>query len=522
MSRTDSSTLVDWYDSRIGKSSTADEAYGYLLFVLGVVLGIGGVGLVLVSGVASTERGLGSMLAGIALVLLMVGPVVRLPLRRSASFLAYLGALVCLGAIVWFFLAYSDNFGAQFDGREVEIIALYGVGIALVAAGGIVTPLLVSQQEQRAAAERRADRAERRAADAEQRATDAENRAGDAEAEAEAERAAGVAMADELSRIEDSQSQFELYTDRGGKRRWRLRHRNRNIIADSSQGYASRQKAQQGLSAVRRDAFGAGVLDLDRTDTDVEQDDDATDGDAAPPVLGDETVESQSSFEVYEDSAGKHRWRLRHDNGNIIATSSRGYASASSRDEAIERVRTYVQSGDYLRLDPAAFELYRDTSGRYRWRLTHRNGNVLADSGQGYASRQKARQGLDSVRHNAGEGGDAAFEVYEDSAGEYRWRLRHDNGNIIADGGEGYAARANAEDAVGRIREYAPEAHVLDIGTAAFELYADAGGEHRWRLRHRNGTIMADSGEGYADRSGAEAGLHSVKRDAPGAPVVSA
>lgn len=146
MSRTDSSTLVDWYDSRIGKSSTADEAYGYLLFVLGVVLGIAGIGLVLVSGVASTERGLGSMLAGIALVLLMVGPVVRLPLRGSASFLAYLGALVCLGAIVWFFLAYPDNFGAQFDGREVEIIALYGVGIALVAAGGIVTPLLVSQQ----------------------------------------------------------------------------------------------------------------------------------------------------------------------------------------------------------------------------------------------------------------------------------------------------------------------------------------------------------------------------------------
>jgi len=515
MSQADSGAFVDWYDSRIGQSSTADEAYGYLIFVVGVVLGIVGVGLVLVSGVASTERGLGSMLAGVALVLLMVGPVVRLPLRQSATSLAYLGALVCLAAIAWFFLAYPDNFGAQFDGREFEIIALYGAGIALVAAGGILTPLLVSQQEQKAAAERRADRAGRRAADAEQRATEAE-------ADADAERAAGMALADELTRIEDSQSQFELYTDRGGKHRWRLRHRNGNIIADSSQGYASRQKAQQGLSAVRRDAFGASVLDLDRTDTDVEHVDDATDGDAAPPVLGDEAVESRSTFEVYEDNAGKYRWRLRHDNGNITASSSRGYASASNRDEAIERVRGYVQSGDYLKLDPAAFELYRDTAGKYRWRLTHRNGNVLADSGQGYASRGKARQGLDSVRHNAGEGGDAEFEVYEDNAGEYRWRLRHDNGNIIADGGEGYASRANAEDAVGRIVEYAPEAHVLDIGTAAFELYADAGGEHRWRLRHRNGTIMADSGEGYADRSGAESGLNSVKRNAPGAPVADA
>ncbi|MUV90039.1 amphi-Trp domain-containing protein, partial [Halapricum sp. CBA1109] len=30
----------------------------------------------------------------------------------------------------------------------------------------------------------------------------------------------------------------------------------------------------------------------------------------------------------------------------------------------------------------------------------------------------------------------ATFELYEDNAEEYRWRLVHDNGNIIADGGE--------------------------------------------------------------------------------------
>jgi uncharacterized protein len=30
------------------------------------------------------------------------------------------------------------------------------------------------------------------------------------------------------------------------------------------------------------------------------------------------------------------------------------------------------------------------------------------------------------------------FELYRDAAGEYRWRLRHENGNVIADSGEGY------------------------------------------------------------------------------------
>jgi hypothetical protein len=49
----------------------------------------------------------------------------------------------------------------------------------------------------------------------------------------------------------------------------------------------------------------------------------------------------------------------------------------------------------------ATFELYRDREGQYRWRLRHDNGNILADSGEGYASKQKARQGIESVKTNA-------------------------------------------------------------------------------------------------------------------------
>jgi uncharacterized protein YegP (UPF0339 family) len=52
-------------------------------------------------------------------------------------------------------------------------------------------------------------------------------------------------------------------------------------------------------------------------------------------------------------------------------------------------------------MSKATFELYVDREGKHRWRLVHDNGNILADSGEGYASRQKARQGLDSVKRNA-------------------------------------------------------------------------------------------------------------------------
>jgi uncharacterized protein YegP (UPF0339 family) len=92
----------------------------------------------------------------------------------------------------------------------------------------------------------------------------------------------------------------------------------------------------------------------------------------------------------------------------------------------------------------------------------------------------------------------------------------------VADSGEGYASEDGVGDAIERLRELAPTADVLDIGQAAFEVFEDASGEFRWRLRHRNGNILADSGQGYAARTGAWDGIESVKRNAPGAEVESA
>lgn len=53
-----------------------------------------------------------------------------------------------------------------------------------------------------------------------------------------------------------------------------------------------------------------------------------------------------------------------------------------------------------------------------------------------------------------------------------------------------------------------------------FELYRDRADEWRWRLRTPNGNVIADSGEGYASKQGAERGIRSVKRNAPEARVV--
>ena len=52
-------------------------------------------------------------------------------------------------------------------------------------------------------------------------------------------------------------------------------------------------------------------------------------------------------------------------------------------------------------MSKATFEMYEDRAGKWRWRLVHDNGNIIADSGEGYASRQKCAQGIESVKSNA-------------------------------------------------------------------------------------------------------------------------
>jgi uncharacterized protein YegP (UPF0339 family) len=52
-----------------------------------------------------------------------------------------------------------------------------------------------------------------------------------------------------------------------------------------------------------------------------------------------------------------------------------------------------------------------------------------------------------------------------------------------------------------------------------FELYKDAAGKYRFRLKAGNGEIIA-IGEAYESKAGAQNGIDSVKSNAAGATVV--
>ncbi len=56
----------------------------------------------------------------------------------------------------------------------------------------------------------------------------------------------------------------------------------------------------------------------------------------------------------------------------------------------------------------------------------------------------------------------AKFEIYKDKKGEFRWRLRADNNEIIASG-EGYTSKAGCKNGIESVKRNAREAKVEDL-----------------------------------------------------------
>jgi uncharacterized protein YegP (UPF0339 family) len=103
----------------------------------------------------------------------------------------------------------------------------------------------------------------------------------------------------------------------------------------------------------------------------------------------------------------------------------------------------------------------------------------------------------------------AVFRVYTDSAGNFHWRFQANNGRIMADSGEGYNSR---QACLGGMQ-------VLKDNDGSYQTYVDRSGEYRWRFRARNGRMVADSSEGYYSSSGCQEAIDMVRREAPGADI---
>ena len=118
------------------------------------------------------------------------------------------------------------------------------------------------------------------------------------------------------------------------------------------------------------------------------------------------------------------------------------------------------------------FVLKQTKNGGFSFNLKAGNGEVIATS-EVYNAESSALNGIESVKKNSIEAKledqtvenfekltNPKFEVYKDKAGEFRFRLKARNGEIIAVG-ESYKAKASCLNGIDSIRRNAPEAPVV-------------------------------------------------------------
>ena len=106
----------------------------------------------------------------------------------------------------------------------------------------------------------------------------------------------------------------------------------------------------------------------------------------------------------------------------------------------------------------AKFEIYTDKAGEYRFRLKAGNGQVILTS-EWYTSKDGCMNGIDSVKENSGN--DERFER-KDTATGCKFTLKAWNGQAIGES-EVYTSDAACENGVASVAKNAPIAEVVEI-----------------------------------------------------------
>ena len=110
---------------------------------------------------------------------------------------------------------------------------------------------------------------------------------------------------------------------------------------------------------------------------------------------------------VIRQSAKGVKFDLKATNGQIIL-SSEVYNSRAAALKGIASIRLNAESANvedqtqenFQVMTNPKFELYQDKAGQFRFRLKARNGKIIGIS-EGYTGKAGCLNGIDSVKHNA-------------------------------------------------------------------------------------------------------------------------
>ncbi len=105
------------------------------------------------------------------------------------------------------------------------------------------------------------------------------------------------------------------------------------------------------------------------------------------------------------------------------------------------------------------FETYPDAKSEYRWRLKDVDGAIVATSGQGYSKKADCVKMVDNFKADISK---YKFDVYEDMAKKYRFRMKATNGNEVGASSKAYEKKADAEKVVEAIKKDVKDADKVE------------------------------------------------------------
>ncbi|RQG90148.1 DUF1508 domain-containing protein [Natrarchaeobius halalkaliphilus] len=317
----------------------------------------------------------------------------------------------------------------------------------------------------------------------------------------------------------------ELYEGESGWA-WRAVDDSDDVIATATDEFESRRDAEEAVEAILPALESASI-----------------------------TVAGEPTYELYQ-SGEEWQFRLIDEAERVVARSPEERRDHEGTERRVEQFSERARDADIVEIDDAEYEVYpaadgrefsfddgddlpatvdeterreaelsadggvvgedgRETGPDWNWRLVTEGRDVIAASNEPHSDAETAEEAIDRVREQASEAEliefeNAAFQVYEADSGEWRWRLIDEDGNVLADSGAEHTSRNEAAEAMMTLKEQAPEAELLEIETAAFELFVDEDDEWGWRLIDEGGKLVAEDPATHPTREAAKAAMDRV------------
>ncbi len=116
------------------------------------------------------------------------------------------------------------------------------------------------------------------------------------------------------------------------------------------------------------------------------------------------------------------------------------------------------------------------------------------------------------------------FIITTTKNGEFTFNLKAGNGEIILTASETYTSMSACENGINSVKKNAlaaveDQTREESVSNPKYELYQDKAGEFRFRMKAANGQNIGKS-EGYKAKASAKKGIASIGKNAPDAPVV--